>query len=81
MTSQSREEIEEKAAAARDVLGSSIFKEAFENLRAAYIQQLVLEPVGSLTASTAHASIKVLEDVKNELQIFINNATVASKRR
>jgi hypothetical protein len=74
-------EIEERAADARMIQNSKVFKEAMENLMAEYTRKLVQADVGSLTATTAHASMKVLADVQGQLKSFIDEATMQRARR
>lgn len=61
-------EIAERAAEARNLLNSPLMKEIFDELSSYYIQQLVQAEVGSLTAATLHASMKVINDVQGRLQ-------------
>jgi hypothetical protein len=55
----SAQEIEDRAADARALLGSKVFKDALADTEAEYVRQLIQADVGSLTAAAAHASMKV----------------------
>jgi hypothetical protein len=47
---------------------------------AEYVRQLIQADVGSLTAAAAHASMKVLDGVRNTLQTYINEATMQQRK-
>lgn len=66
-------EIEERAAEARNILNSPTMKSIWEELQAEYTEQLIQAEVGGLTASTAHASMKVLRDVQSRLQTYVTD--------
>ena len=70
---------EELAKEAAMIKNSRLYKKALANLQARYVQVLLSEPVGSLTATTAHASMKVLNDVTAELETFITDAKIRRK--
>lgn len=61
-------EVQERAAEARALLSSPLMKEIFESLQAEYTERLIQAEVGSLTAGTLHASMKVLADVQGRLK-------------
>lgn len=67
-------EVDELAADATNLLQSKAFKQSFDDLEARYIAQLKSVNIGDLTVPTLHASMRVLEDVKQQLQVYINNA-------
>jgi hypothetical protein len=73
-------ELEDRASDARALLNNKVLNEAFEEMQAEYIQLLIQAPVGDLTATTAHASMKVLEAVKAKLHSFVNDASFINKR-
>lgn len=66
-------EIDERAAEARALLNSNVMKQVFDDLEREYVNRLIHCEVGELTATTAHASMKVLADVKARLQSYIND--------
>lgn len=73
-------EIEERAAEARNILNSEAFKVVIDAVHNRCIQTLLSEPVGSLTAASAHATMKALTEIKGELQSQINDETILHKR-
>lgn len=60
-------EVEERAASARALLNDPVVHGALEEMKAAYMEALVISAVGSPEASLAHASLKVLQDFKDRL--------------
>lgn len=72
-------DIEERAAEARAFLNSPAMRSIFDDLKEEYLQQLIQAEVGGLTAATAHASIKVLEDIRGKMQSMINDQTFHRK--
>lgn len=79
MTKYAPHEIEERAAEARSFLNSPVVSSIFDELQREYLTQLIQAEVGGLTAATAHASIKVLEDVRGKLKTIVDNQTVLRK--
>jgi len=73
-------QIEERAAEARSFINSDVVKTIFENLQQEYLQQLIQAEVGGLTAATAHARIKALEDIRNSLQSVVNDQLMLRKK-
>jgi hypothetical protein len=73
-------DIEERASEARAILASPAMKYAFAELEAEYLNQLIQAEVGGLTASTAHASMKVLRDVQSRLETFITEEKMQRNR-
>ena len=74
-----RVRIAERAEQAQALLDNPLLKEAFVALKERYYSSLIQAEVGTLTASTAHASMKVLEDVQNQLKSVINDDKLASR--
>lgn len=74
-------EIEERAAEARNFLNSAIVTQIFDDMRAEYIRQLIQADVGGLTAATLHASMKVLDGVRERLQSYVNDNIVQKRSR
>lgn len=70
---KSYDDVEEDYAEAAMILNSRVFNTVLSTLRDIYIRQLLECEVNSLTATTAHASMKVVEDVKSELQFLVND--------
>lgn len=75
------QELEEWASEARAFVNSKVVQSIFDGLQREYVQQLVHAPVGDLTAVTAHASIKVLEDIRNRLRATIDEQKMRNKGR
>lgn len=75
------DEVEERAAEARALLNNPVLKQAMEDTRKEYLRQLIQADVGSLTAATAHASMKVLEGVLQQLQVYVNDAVVMQRKK
>lgn len=76
----SPQETEERAAEARALLNNSVLKEAFAKVREEQLRVLIQEPVGSLTAGAAHATVKALDGVLQQLQVIVNEATMQRKK-
>lgn len=74
------QELDELASDISSFTNSRAFGVVFAGLQAKYIQQLLQANVGDLTAASAHASMKVLEDVKGELKLFHNEIKMREKR-
>lgn len=76
----SSEERSELAATAKALLApGSIFNKIVTALVAECVVELASAPLYDLTARQAHARMKSLEDIKQRLQVFVNDATMASK--
>lgn len=58
----------------------SLFNRVVTTLVAEAVAELTAAPVYDLTARHAHARMKSLEDIKQRLQLLVNDATVASKK-
>lgn len=71
----------EMSADARAFLNSPAFDHIFEQMKAQNMQELIQADVGSLTAASAHASMKVLENFKSRLQSLANEETFIQQRR
>jgi hypothetical protein len=68
-------ELEELAADAREALNNRAMQRVFLDLERQYVSVLKSSNVGDLTATTAHASLRVLEDVKAQLQLYTSKRT------
>lgn len=64
----SPEQEEERRANAVALNNNPVLDEVFASMREMYVQQLETEQVGSLTATTLHASIRVLADVRSAIR-------------
>jgi DNA polymerase III delta prime subunit len=74
-------EIDEIKASARALVNDPGMKEAINILREGYIQTLLSEQVGSLTAQDAHARLRTLEQFKHELTNLAAERGRLSRRR
>jgi hypothetical protein len=66
-------EIDERAAEAQAILDNPVFMNALDDVYSRSLGILVNADVGSLTASTAHASIKAIRDVKKQLEEYVTD--------
>lgn len=71
---------DEVIADARNAIHSKGFQFAIDMLRDKYYFDLIQAPVGDLTATTAHASMKVLEDVKKTFENIAKDVDVVRRR-
>ena len=74
-------ELEELVADARAILNSKGFNYVIDSMMERHIQTLCAEPVGTLTANHAHASMKVLTELRGELKSLITTETIHQKIR
>jgi hypothetical protein len=74
-------EIDERAAEARALLSSKVLADVFGELQDEYIQALIQVDVGTLTASTLHAKVKVLSEVQARLRSYQNDGAFKQLRR
>lgn len=81
MKGKSPVEQDDIRASARSLVHDPAFKAACEKLHHEYVQALLAEPVGSLTAATVHASMKVLEQVRHELSLFVADERFQQRNR
>lgn len=80
LNDMSFEELRDLASDANMCIHSRGFQYVLETMQAKYLQELVNAEVGSLTAASAHASMKVLEDVKNGFSVINNELMIRGKR-
>lgn len=73
-------EREERAAEARALLGSKIFREAMDALNKEYVDELIQSPIGGLTATQAHAKLYALQEIRSKLQSYVTDLEMAVKR-
>jgi predicted membrane protein len=73
-------EIEARAAEARAIINSPVYKEAKRRYEASLLDTLRTSAVGSLTAQQAHAKILVLGDIEDLLTSFVNDEKVLHKQ-
>jgi len=73
-------EREEMMADARAALSSTAVNYVFDELQQEYLNELIQAEVGGLTASTAHASMKVLASVQSRLQSIVNEKLMQARK-
>ena len=66
-------QVDERAAEAQAILDNSVFKDALNDVYSRALGTLLNADVGSLTASTAHATMKAVRDVKKQLEDYITD--------
>ena len=66
-------QVDERAAEAQAILDNSVFKDALNDVYSRALGTLLNADVGSLTASTAHATMKAIRDVKKQLEDYITD--------
>jgi len=66
-------QVDERAAEAKAILDNSVFKDALDDVYSRALGTLLNADVGSLTASTAHATMKAIRDVKKQLEDYITD--------
>ena len=72
-------EVEEKSADAREILYHPVFKGAVEDVYSRAEGILLEAEVGSLTASAAHATMKAITDIRNQLEQYVNDYKMRKK--
>lgn len=70
----------EIANAASELLATPFFNKVITHMVANTIKKLVAEPVGSLTATDAHATLRALESLKAELTTMASDKAVLQKQ-
>jgi hypothetical protein len=66
-------QVDERAAEAQGLLDNSVLKDALDDVYSRALGTLLNADVGSLTASTAHATMKAVRDVKKQLEDYITD--------
>jgi len=66
-------QVDERAAEAQDLLTNPVLKGALDDVYSRALGTLLNADVGSLTASTAHATMKAIRDVKKQLEDYITD--------
>ena len=66
-------QVDERAAEAQELLDNSVLKDALEDVYSRAVGTLLNADVGSLTASTAHATMKSVRDVKKQLEDYVTD--------
>lgn len=66
-------EIDNRAAEAQELLNNPVFKSAFDDVYSRALGTLLNADIGSLTASTAHATMKAIQDVRKQLEDYVTD--------
>jgi len=64
-------QVDERAAEAKAILDNPVFTNAIEDVYSRALGILLNADVGSLTATTAHATLKGIRDIKKQLEEYI----------
>jgi len=72
-------EVDERAAEARSLLTNSVFNKAMEDVYSRALGILLNAEVGSLTAGAAHASMKAVRDIRNQLEEYVSDDKMRKK--
>jgi hypothetical protein len=72
-------EVDERAAEAKSLLDNSVFADALNDVYSRALGTLLNADVGSLTASTAHATMKAIRDVRSQLEQYIADKKMRTK--
>lgn len=72
-------EIDERATEAEVLLKNPVFQSALNDVYSRTIGTLLNADVGSLTASTAHATLKALKDINDQLEQYITDRKMRHK--
>ena len=72
-------QIDERAAEARDILHNPVFQEAMDDIYSRAVGTLSNVEVGGLTATSAHATMKAIIDIKMQLEQYITDHKMRRK--
>ena len=64
---------------AKAILDNPVFQEAYEEAYSRAAQQLLNADVGSLTASTAHATMKSIMALRGQLEQYVTDKKMRDK--
>jgi hypothetical protein len=72
-------EVDERAAEAQALLDNELFTKAVDGVYSRAVGTLLNAEVGSLTASSAHATMKALIDIRNQLEQYVADQKMRKK--
>jgi len=72
-------EVDERAAEAQHLLSNPVFTGALNEVYSRAVNTLLNADVGSLTASTAHATMKSITDVQKQLEQYVADKKMRQK--
>ena len=73
-------EVDERASDAETLLANPVFISAINDVYSRAVGTLLNADVGSLTASTAHATMKAVRDVRNQLEQYVTDRKMRQRR-
>lgn len=72
-------EVEQRAGEAEHLMRHPLLAEAFEAIYSQALGTLMNADTGSLTASTAHATMKAVRDIEKQLQNYVSDHKMRQK--
>lgn len=72
-------EVRRRADEARTLMDNPVFKDAIDDVYSRAVGTLLEADVGSLTATTAHATMKAITAIKTQLHKYINDHKMRQK--
>lgn len=72
-------EVDEKAAEARAILNNPVFQEALNDICSRAAGTLSTANIGDLTATTAHATMRAIVDIRAQLEQYITDDKMRQK--
>lgn len=72
-------QLDERAAEAKAILDNSVFRDALDDVYSRALGTLLNADIGSLTASTAHATMKAIRDVRSQLEQYVMDKKMREK--
>jgi len=72
-------EADERATEAEVLLQNPVFISALDEVYSRAVGTLLSADVGSLTASTAHATMKAIRDIRSQLEQYISDRKMRQK--
>ena len=72
-------EIDDRAAEAQSLLNNSVFVDALDDVYSRALGTVLNADVGSLTATTAHATMKAIRDVRSQLEQYVSDKKMREK--
>lgn len=80
MQKKSSYDLDERAAEATFIINHPLLKEAIDALRARYVDEIAAALTGSQDMISAHAKLKVLQEVHSHIKSIIDDKKMADKK-